>query len=52
MKNMIDLQHVAKRTIDFLANEDLTVAEAKYILEFSVKLIDAETKIKVIGKDD
>lgn len=49
MKSDIELNNIARELIDFLSSKDITVSEAKIIIERLPDMIDIETKLKLIA---
>ena len=45
MKSDIELNNIARELIDFLSTKDITVSEAKIIIERLHDMIDIETKL-------
>lgn len=45
MKNEIDLQRDAKDVVDYIAERNVSINEAKYILDLAARIIDSETKL-------
>lgn len=49
MKSDIELNNITRELIDFLSTKDITVSEAKIIIERLPDMIDIETKLKLIA---
>lgn len=49
MKKVPELDFIAKETINFLANKDLTINELDYVMDMAKHIVKVETKIKAIN---